>query len=591
MILVRHVNASGKAPVQQEQRRLSGSAFTVGRSAKCQIQLADAEVALDHARITLLPGIATIAAEGGPVLVNGRKTQSSPISVGDRIQIGPYLIRAEDPAPGLELELVVSRTVAPRVRLRKAFFSALLALPRLSKRRMSYLAFFATLVLFLVLPALPDLLPRANLPIPAEHMQLTQELTAALASGMAQSWNPGSVTTGHQVFYENCRACHETPFVQVRDDACIECHASIEAHVPRGRYTGPIGIAFLETRCTDCHSEHKGQPIVLRAQERCSDCHGDIERVALDAKSQDVIDFKSAHPQFRVSLPDPADPKGFVRVRQGNPPAPQFVERANLKFNHALHLNPQGIRDPEGRRDEAGTRDAQGNRRVLKCQDCHAPGDGGRLMAPVQMEPHCRSCHSLAFEPKVSNRQVPHGDAQEVATMLVEFYARLVLGDTPPGTTPPADLPRVRPGAALSYPERQRALEAAQQKARRVLDELYDERGVCSTCHHVARDAQSGQWTVAPVRVNHVWMPQAMFSHRAHDTQSCTTCHEVRHSKKAEDIAMPDLARCRDCHVGVQPLLGKVTSDCATCHAFHFGHEPWHGAPKPKAGVQAKAAE
>ena len=113
MILVRHVNASGKGPVQQEQRRLSGSAFTVGRSAKCQIQLADAGVALDHARITLLPGIATIAAEGGPVLVNGRKTQSSPISVGDRIQIGPYLIRAEDPAPGLELELVVSRTVAP----------------------------------------------------------------------------------------------------------------------------------------------------------------------------------------------------------------------------------------------------------------------------------------------------------------------------------------------------------------------------------------------------------------------------------------------------------------------------------------------
>ena len=74
--------------------------------------------------------------------------------------------------------------------------------------------------------------------------------------------------------------------------------------------------AFLETRCTDCHSEHKGQPIVLRAQERCSDCHGDIERVALDAKSQDVIDFKSAHPQFRVSLPDPADPK-VIRTLRG----------------------------------------------------------------------------------------------------------------------------------------------------------------------------------------------------------------------------------------------------------------------------------
>jgi hypothetical protein len=588
VILVRYVHA-GKGPHQQEQRRLAGSSFTVGRSAKCQIQLPDGEVALEHARITVSPAGAVITASGGPILVDGRRTQSAPIGVGDRIQIGPYLLQAEAPAPGLELELVVTRPVVASARIRKAFIGALLALPRMSKRRMSYLAFLATLVLFLGLPALPELGVQERMPVPAAQREVTQQLSAALASGLMQTWNPGPVSAGHQVFYENCRACHALPFVQVRDAECIECHQTIEAHVPRERYTGPTGRAFLQTRCTECHSEHKGQPVVLRAQERCADCHADVERVALDAKSEDVVDFRTTHPQFRLTLPDPDDAKGVVRVRQGNPPPADLVERSNLKFNHALHLDPLGIRDPEGRRDQAGVRDEQGNRRVLECADCHAPGAGGRLMAPVSMERHCRSCHSLAFEPKVSQRQVPHGDAQEVATMLSEFYARLVLGEAPPGATPPADLPRVRPGAVMSYPERQRALELAEQKARRVLDELYDERGVCATCHYVSRDAQSGVWRVEPVRMNHVWMPQALFTHRAHDTQSCTTCHEVRHSKRAEDIAMPDLARCRDCHVGVQPVLGKVTSDCATCHAFHYGKEPWHGAPK--VGVQAKGKE
>jgi hypothetical protein len=591
VILVRFVNAAGKGAVQQEQRRLSGTAFTLGRSAKCQIQLPDGAVALEHAVIALLSGGATLAASGGVVQVNGQPAQSAPLKPGDRVRIGPFRLQVQAPAPGIDLELVVTRQSRARTRVRRAFLSAFLALPKVSKRRLSYLAFFSTLILFLALPALPDLLRERPLPLSREHAAATREMSMVLAQGMAQSWNPGPVTAGHQVFFENCRACHETPFVQVRDGACLACHDKVRAHVPQAKFTGPLGVAFQQTRCTECHSEHKGQPIVLRAQARCTDCHADVKRVALEAKSLDVTDFRTGHPDFRVTLPDPNDPAGVLRVRLSNPPVPQLVEKSNLKFNHALHLNPGGIRDPEGHRDAAGLKDAQGNRRVLKCADCHLPGDGERLMQPVRMEQHCRSCHSLAFEPKVSKRQVPHGNVEEVSTMLLEFYSRLVLGDVPSGTTPPTDLPRLRPGAAPSYPERQRALEVAQQKAQRVLDELYQERGVCSTCHYVARDAQSGAWTVAKVRINHVWMPQAKFTHRQHDTQSCTTCHEVRFLKKAEDIAMPGIARCRDCHVGEKPQLGKVTSDCAACHGFHFDHAPWPGDRRPKTAVQARAGE
>ena len=43
---------------------------------------------------------------------------------------------------------------------------------------------------------------------------------------------------------------------------------------------------------------------------------------------------------------------------------------------------------------------------VLHCGDCHQPEVGGRLMVPVSMEQHCQRCHSLAFEPEVTKRQV-----------------------------------------------------------------------------------------------------------------------------------------------------------------------------------------
>jgi hypothetical protein len=251
-----------------------------------------------------------------------------------------------------------------------------------------------------------------------------------------------------------------------------------------------------------------------------------------------------------------------------------MVERSNLKFNHALHLDPKGIRDPQERRS------------VLNCTDCHEPEDNGRLIAPVVMERHCQRCHSLAFEPKVTSREVPHGSEQQVITVLREFYARLVLGDVPPGVVPPPDLQRMRPGSEIDYQERQQALRIADERAQRVLRELYETRDVCSTCHHVSRQATG--YKVAPVRMARVWMPQALFTHAKHATERCSTCHDVTRSTKSADIAMPTIDKCRDCHVGARAVMGKVTSDCATCHKFHAGSEYWHAALQAQSKTRGK---
>lgn len=573
-IQVTYISFNRHGLPQRDQRRVAGPSINIGRGTQCQIHLPDPRIALDHAHISVSEAGAGLAADSGHIQVNGRAVDGAKLAVGDRIEAGPYLLEVEAPPAGVQLALAIT-LVTPL----QSFGGDGKQPPRLSKRRLSYIGFTGVLLLCLLVPIAPDLLGYAVMPSAGAASEgATENVVRTVSAKFLQGWNPGPVSRSHQPFGAECRECHEFPFVQVRDLSCVACHKTIREHVPAAELTGAQGQAFRDTRCAECHRDHKGMQMAPRAQDQCADCHRDVKGVAADAKSGKATDFSTEHPEFRLSLLDADKPDAIRRVRQSRPAAPDMVERSNLKFNHKLHLDPGGVRDPEGKRDAAGTLDAQGGRSVLKCADCHQPNEGGLLMAPVTMEQHCQRCHSLAFEPKVTKRQAVHGDEAEIATMLREFYARLVLGDVPPDVNPPADLPRMRPGAVLTYQERQQALRIADQKANLVLQELFDTRKVCSTCHEVTRKSDSVGWKVAPVRVAHVWMPQALFSHAKHATEQCTKCHNVSQSKDARDIAMPDLASCRECHAGARVVPGKVTSDCATCHKFHEGRDYWHGA-------------
>jgi predicted CXXCH cytochrome family protein len=582
-ILITRITVNPRGQTQRDQRRVSATVLMLGRATQCEIHLPDSRVALNHARLTITATGAVIESQGGQLVVNGHDTTRAELAVGDRVEIGPYLIEVETPPATLELALAVrlasnfgkgERSIRQRLRIRS---------PQLSVRRLSYLAFGAALLLFLVLPVLPRLLQGNGLPPATDREQLGAGVVHALSAAFTRAWNPGPLSRSHQMFGSNCESCHARPFIQVRDAECLACHKAIREHVPVAALSGPRGMVLGATRCAECHRDHKGAPMVLRAQDECASCHHDIQGVsAADGALPDpVSDFASGHPQFRLTLADPAHPDRPRRERQGG--GVRIEERSNLKFNHKLHLDPAGVRDPKGKRDPAGMRDARGRGTVLTCDSCHEPDSDGRLMAPVAMERHCQGCHSLAFEPKVTTRQVPHGDAAAITTMLREFYARLALGDVPPGVTPPQDLPRVRPGAMLSAAEKQNVLRVADRKARQVLRELYDTRQVCSTCHEVTAQNDGRGWAIAPVLVTRQWMPAALFPHAGHAAQPCTTCHAVAESRVATDVAMPDIAICRECHVGIQPVHNRVASDCAMCHRFHAGRGPWHGASQKQA--------
>ena len=504
-----------------------------------------------HARISL-------GAQGGAVMEgveqrfvhNDREVQGATLAVGDHVEVGPFVLTVEEPPP--EIPLALSLRLSKRVASRGGTVAvrALQLAPRLSKRRLSYLAFFGTLLLALVAPIAVDLWGERP---PNENVQ-------ALAAGFSQAWNPGELARAHQNFAHECRACHQKPFVQVEDQACLACHGALRQHVPTAKLSGHMAMTLAETRCAECHRDHKGEAMAPRAQQLCASCHADVRHAALGAAaSQNVADFGAAHPQFRLSLRD-AGKKDVRRVRQREA---KMEERSGLKFNHVLHMDPAGVRHPEAAK-----------RKVLECNACHTPDPEGIGMRPIEMEKHCSSCHTLAFEAAAPNRQAPHGPLPEVERTLREFYARLVLGDAPADVAPVRGLPRLRPGAVPTPEERRAALRIADAKAKQALRELVDTRKVCSTCHEVSFEKKTG-WKISSVSLTQDWMPGARFRHDRHATASCTSCHNVMSSRHAEDVAMPDIGRCRDCHGGAQAAAPKVASDCAMCHVFHGGKAEW----------------
>ena len=103
-------------------------------------------------------------------------------------------------------------------------------------------------------------------------------------------------------------------------------------------------------------------------------------------------------------------------------------------------------------------------------------------------------------------------------------------------------------------------------------EEMFTVR-VCKTCHAVSRSATG--WEVAPIRITTRWMPNAQFDHKAHAQSRCAQCHDVARSKRASDIAIPTIEKCRDCHAGARAAEGKVTSNCMLCHGFHDASHPW----------------
>ena len=551
--------------VARRNHEVACEALRFGRGPDNEVHLPDPRIPMNQATLHRRDGRLQLEAFGhARVTIDGAEVRAGEVGVGSVIELGPYRVEVVEPPGNVDvavtIELVHPLGHGADEILQRSTIS--LAAAGVSPRKMSWALALIVLLLFLVWPVAqyffaPD---PAMAVSDSDRTPVTGDRVWPIAADLA--WNTGEISAPHKFIAENCTVCHRLPFVRVRDSECVACHADIEHHVDPATYSFP---ALTDDLCQSCHKEHGGpEPIIREDEAFCGDCHGRLGDVVEDVPLLDASNFATDHPEFRPMVI--TDASTDRRKRMALDPDNWPVERSGLKFPHARHLKPEGVKVPK-----------QGRTRVMVCADCHQPEPGGVGMAPIMMERHCAECHLLQFEPKAPHRTVPHGDVAAVLVTLDEFYSHQALAggyeaeDAPPSV-------RRRPGSRLTRAERLEALAWAKKRAEDAAEYVFG-KSLCGGCHVVNRGVGVGRaaWRVERVLVADRWMPKGLFDHGRHETMQCTVCHQATESEAATDVLLPGIATCRACHAG-EKAEDRVPSTCVMCHTFH---QPWLGPMRP----------
>lgn len=558
----------------------------VGRAIDCGAVLRDLDVGLRHLEITESSGAFRVRALGSNTFsLNGkgiREGSSLELSLGDRVRLGPYELRVappeEDEQLCLEMELVALRGSEREEldrRTRLGLESASSAM-----RTLSWLGFGVVTCVFFLAP---------------------------IATGWFEmSWDTGQIASAHSFFASDCGVCHTEAFTKVQDGSCLSCHPGVGEHTA----SSVESVVLVETRCATCHLEHNGlQGLAALEQRACSECHSDLGGAFAGTPVPDVSDFGRAHPEFRLSMlhaPGGDDGKWSIERVEWSP---ALREESGLIFNHLRHVG-QPVKDLQ-----------TGETRHMQCGECHELDGAGEYMRPVVFEERCQGCHGLGFDEATPLKQALHGSPERMREDLARYYESVALRSDSGAGAPPA-LQRRRPGSALTAAERQVAIQWAHEQATRADDFLGEE--ACSYCHsRLAEPASDGGFDLAPVQVAEVWLPLGGFSHTPHAPFACKDCHPAaavfapeeesgprpewaregsealltlaelasKHGKEpsrsAEDVMIPGIETCRDCHAGARAATDEIASDCVACHPFH---RPEHGVIRDRQGTRGPPA-
>lgn len=520
----------------RNERQISGDIITIGRAAESQIHLADHRANLHHAVMRHAEdGQLFIEADGATLNINGVFEQYGVLVPGTHILVGPYELVVE-PSSG-EYDLIVTcELVHPLLRADRSVAARApmsLSAAGLSRRKPALLLAAIVLLVFFILPVAYTLNPAVHKAL--ENLPLTPD----------ESWNAGQMSPGHQALSGKCQTCHQQPFRQVPDQACVNCHKDVANHISDQALHAKV---MGQVRCSDCHLDHRGRRGLVRHDpQQCIACHGNIRAKNPKTELSNVRDFSSAHPAFRLSLRVGPGDDDIKRVRQTNQDA--LIEKSGLKYSHKEHFNKALIEIP-----------ATDSVRDIQCDDCHKLDAAGAGFEPMTMAITCQQskCHALNFNPREEGRKLPHASPQTVLTTLREFYAGRAISQKFAGGVTSGDLKRAR---NWSHAE-------ADRNAKILFTETGE--GTCLECHEITQSDDAAEpWIVAPVRVTGHWLPKARFPHAKHRTSKCKACHDVRNSERSSDVAIPTIAKCRECHVGSKKTRTRVSSTCDTCHGFH----------------------
>jgi hypothetical protein len=400
----------------------------------------------------------------------------------------------------------------------------------------------------------------------------------------AEPYSSGPLSSVHSFTGTKCNTCHaplvKAGFVEagfrrhVRDEACLSCHQA------------PAHQAALETftpTCGSCHTEHIGsQHLRQTADESCVQCHGDLKVRSGSPHYQTAIyNFDSQHPEF-------------APLRDG------FRDPGTIKLNHKVHMRA-GLLGPDSKPVQ------------LRCQDCHRtpaeqsepwkygqarvvqaalhsddphtpttpdepvrPGAGRAYMVAPTYASACQNCHSLQFDSHFSE-PVPHDKPQVVHEFIVKKLTEYIRQHPEALHESPRPLRIMFGGKVEREPLNGRVARNPEEwvKFRTEDAENLLWHKTCQQCHtlnynQVGEQGLTGLPEVAPSKITPVWLPNSVFSHYAHASVECKSCHTKSiNSEETSDVLIPSITTCRECHNGEPTKIGQAQNGCFLCHQYH----------------------
>jgi hypothetical protein len=536
-LLVRHrLRRTRREGYVDRSEILDADEIRLGRGSDTELHLTDGRVLLHHATITLRDGVLEIAPDAnGEIQQDGIPVPLATFDTAHTISVGPYDLTRLDDEEGCDAAIGIELTRPmgdAETDLRER-----LSTPLLGRRRTGWKLGGAVALVLLLL----------GVGVPLSTFFVSDDVAAPVSEAgtsellrLAENlWVTDGVSRVHENLDRGCQACHTAPFAAVTNATCMDCHNTLTTHVdPHAKYN----TKTKKNDCSACHQEHIGPDGMLPGVEitevGCVTCHNGAINYADGSPLLKVASI-AAHPP--MTLP--------------TPPA------SGLIFSHASHLVSEGMRSPEG------------GRKKLGCVDCHQSVNAGADMTLPGFESGCRSCHTLAFSPEDPTRRLPHGSVWKVQAEVDEFYAAVEAGDIK--VTPlAASERRRRPGARPRAIVKPAPLPAAARAEAALSGPAV--KGQCQTCHVLDEGTNAAEWDIVPVDAIHDWLSSARFDHGDHEGEaSCSSCHAVATSQSVEDVAMPSIGTCLECH-GSASDFPDVDSTCASCHGFHG--EPEQGA-------------
>ena len=272
---------------------LAGESLLIGRASRCDLQLPHPAVALTHAGIKYQDGACWLSALAdaatNPVLLNDAVVQQAPLTAGDIVRIGPYLLRIAVSEQTLQLTvdfapdamMIEAESVAPisagtpaEERILERYWERRLQTigadlthnqpqhsstpsesPVGPSRRFSrrWLA-AATVLLVLGVAVAAWAFPNVYSPGPLSTVHAAKTLPAASLIARQAS--------------DSCSACHTLTGTMLQ--RCSDCHSTTIFQATIAQKHQSLGLT-----CRTCHTEHRGTEFKpdLVANAVCTDCH------------------------------------------------------------------------------------------------------------------------------------------------------------------------------------------------------------------------------------------------------------------------------------------------------------------------------